>query len=311
MKFFLLASALLMLNPSIFAQNNEVFSGYWKMKNTVNTLVRIVPEGGCVYRMSYSENGLARKFIGTLYNDTYFSFAEENGNALKMIYTGRLNEGNNITGKFFSPECKYGDILWVKVCDDYGNPLGTIGEEYISCVTEPSENRVSLRGEAKKNTASFSQKEVTRVLDRIEYVGEPRNELLPLAETLSEVPPGAILVGNIGLEERPIYRTIETETPIVVSTTPEVCEPVSGKSPADKKKFFYCDEGSLNPMAQRAIPTPGRKIVESGIVYHIVGKNETMFSISRKYGLTIEGLASLNGKDCEHLKEGEKIRVSQ
>jgi membrane-bound lytic murein transglycosylase D len=44
--------------------------------------------------------------------------------------------------------------------------------------------------------------------------------------------------------------------------------------------------------------------------YHLVEKGETMYSISRKYGLTLEALKSLNNKNENTVAIGERLRVS-
>ena len=46
-----------------------------------------------------------------------------------------------------------------------------------------------------------------------------------------------------------------------------------------------------------------KKVEENGITYHVVGQGETMFSISKRYGLTIKQLAELNDSSVENLNE--------
>ncbi len=312
--FSLIIFAILVGNPEkALGQSYGVktLSGYWKMRNTTESIMKIVPSTGCSFKASFLENGLKKEFSGILYEETYLSIVEETNNPLKMVYTGRLNEEGQIYGKSYSPECRYGDFIWVKICDEYGSPLAVEGEEFVPCgvpsFSEATPRITQTRGMTP--TTMVTQKQTQQVVERTEYVGEPRNENIPLAETVSEVPPGAIYTGNIGLAEKVIYRTVEVEVPLALE--PQVCEPLQETSTRGGSSFSFCDPGSLNPVAFRSVPTPGKEIRENGITYHIVGKQETMYTISRRYKLSIEALAALNGKDCEHLIEGERLRVSQ
>jgi LysM repeat protein len=44
---------------------------------------------------------------------------------------------------------------------------------------------------------------------------------------------------------------------------------------------------------------------------HVVGEGETLYSISRMYGLTVEELISLNGLTNSQIKSGQKLKVSK
>lgn len=292
----------------------KALSGYWKMQNEMNTMLKVSPSGGCGFNASLLENGVRKEFTGNLYEETYLSMVENGNNSRKMIYTGRMNEEGQIYGKFYSPDCRYGDFIWVKICDEYGNPLAIEGAELIPCAETPATAMTIPSAQTQTRglgTMITTQKQVQQVVERTEYVGEPRNENLPLAETVRDVPPGAIYAGNIGLTEKVIYKTVEVEVPVEV--VPVVCEPQQqdGTRGLTSGGFSFCDPGSINPVKTRSVAIPGKEVNENGTTYHIVGKLETMYSISKRYNLTIVELAELNGKDCEHLMEGEKLRVSK
>lgn len=55
----------------------------------------------------------------------------------------------------------------------------------------------------------------------------------------------------------------------------------------------------------------GVKNVENSVNYHIVKKGETLYSISRKYGVTIEELKLINNKEDVDVAIGEHLKVSR
>lgn len=305
MKYVFTAGFILLSLTFSFSQSSvsQSLAGYWKMNNT-GTLLKIVPNEGCAFTASFKENAQQHLLKGMFYDGQVLSMVENSTDAKKYVYTGRVENEGFINGNYYAPNCQYGVFSWIKVCDEYGNPLIVDGQEMSPCVAQ-------ARGISEATTMTTTQRVRQKVVEKTEYVGEPRNESLPLVETTSFIPDGAIYVGNIGLQEKVTYREVEVEVPVA---QPEVCLPKTETSNerglGEKKKFSVCDAGTTNPTGARTVVIPGKKVVEAGIVYHIVGQGETMFSIAKRYGLTVQKLAEINGKDCEHLIANERLRVS-
>lgn len=65
------------------------------------------------------------------------------------------------------------------------------------------------------------------------------------------------------------------------------------------------------------IPTDGKTVTEPKIIsepsenfyYHIVKKQETLFSISKKYGVTVQAIKDINTEMGAYLREGETLKV--
>jgi LysM repeat protein len=95
-----------------------------------------------------------------------------------------------------------------------------------------------------------------------------------------------------------------------VKKIPTTYDTASEKIATDNKpKFTVCDAGSSNPSAVIAAMVRGITVVENGHTYHIVGTGETMTAISKLYNISIMELAELNRKDCERIKDGEKLFI--
>lgn len=297
--------ALSAQNPS-----SQPLAGFWRMssdKMETGTLLKVIPTENCAFTASFTKDMQIHYLTGMLYDEKYVSLVENIETAKNLVYTGALFADGSIKGKYYSPDCEHGNFSWIKVCDELGQPLVIEGEEVLPCVAQQNQSR----GMATE-TKMVMTKKVVKVVDRKEYVGEPRNENLPLVETSAYIPEGAIFAGNIDLEEKVTYRTVEIEVPV---PQPVVCLPkdtvVMERGVLTTKKFTVCDPGTTNPTGIRGVVIPGKKVVENGITYHIVGQGETMFSIAKRYKITVLELAELNGKDCEHLIANERLRVSK
>ncbi len=61
--------------------------------------------------------------------------------------------------------------------------------------------------------------------------------------------------------------------------------------------------------------TPKKKVIEKAVVgtnkFHIVKKGETMYQISKKYGIPTTAIKKLNGMTNNNLRVGQKIRVAK
>jgi LysM repeat protein len=71
--------------------------------------------------------------------------------------------------------------------------------------------------------------------------------------------------------------------------------------------FIHCTPG----LSQVAVERSKDKVVISGVSYfvHTVRKGETVYSISRTYGITTSDLAAENSSVTEGLKEGQSLRI--
>lgn len=290
--------------------NSQSLAGFWRMSNDkmeTGILLKIIPTENCAFTASFTKDMQVHYLTGMLYEEKYVSLVENAAEGKNVVYTGELLSEGDMKGKYYSPDCQYGSFSWIKVCDELGQPLIIEGEEVLPCVAQQNQSR----GMATE-TKMVMTKKVVKVVDRKEYVGEPRNENLPLVETSAYIPEGAIFAGNIDLTEKVTYKTVEIEVPVL---QPVVCLPkdsvVMERGVLTTKKFTICDPGTTNPTGIRGVVIPGKKVVENGITYHIVGQGETMFSIAKRYKITVLELAELNGKDCEHLIANEHLRVSK
>ena len=59
-----------------------------------------------------------------------------------------------------------------------------------------------------------------------------------------------------------------------------------------------------------SVPTTTEEPRPSGVQYHIVDKGETLYSIAKRYGMTVDGLKKLNDLPDNNIKLGQKIRLN-
>jgi LysM repeat protein len=55
--------------------------------------------------------------------------------------------------------------------------------------------------------------------------------------------------------------------------------------------------------------TPAPSTVASTQNYHTVGQGETLYSISRKYGVTVDNIKKLNNLTTNNISVGLKLKV--
>jgi len=287
-------------------------AGYWRMKNSaeiseINSLLRIVPDERCAFTGSFKRNQQEPlEITGMLYEGNQMTAVINSPGNLKSIYIGKFLPDGSIQGTYFSSGCASGTFVWEKVCDDAGNPLKGY---QTPCVAAPVYTTQMV-------------KQVQQIPEKTQFTGEPRNENLPLVQGDNNIPPDAVFTGHIDWEEESVtYRTVEVATPVQVPVPTEVfkytevaknAEPVIYTIKPDagaKKGLDVCDAGTAKPGGVKGPVEKGKTVKEKGKVYHIVGKGETMYSIASQYNITIEQLAAINGKDCERLYKGERLRV--
>ncbi|QJD81030.1 LysM peptidoglycan-binding domain-containing protein [Spirosoma rhododendri] len=89
--------------------------------------------------------------------------------------------------------------------------------------------------------------------------------------------------------------------------------------PAGKKLSLKATgAGTTTPKAQTPKPTVGSAAPASGAaassaktVYHTVGKGETMYRISRDYGVTVQQIQEWNSLTDTNVKEGQKLKIEK
>ena len=92
---------------------------------------------------------------------------------------------------------------------------------------------------------------------------------------------------------------------------------VAGKVVADNNEDIDVDDDSDNgaavvaPKASKKMTPGGRKIATSKQIYYRVRKGDTLKSIARRYGMTINQLCRINGlRKTSKVKVGRSLRCS-
>jgi hypothetical protein len=287
-------------------------AGYWQMTNTAfptneASLLRIISTDDCAFNVTYKDGREERQLSGMLYETDLVSAVENSNEAQKNVYTGQLLADGTIQGYYFSSTCGLGEFVWTKVCDEMGRNLS---DTNVPCLQDKP---------VKYTIQTKIVKKMVPVEEEVSYVGETRNEAIPLATTTT-IPSDAVYVGAIETEKKITYKEVEVEETVQEpvyyqyeeTVTNDNYEPeavIPANSPAPKKKLQVCDIGTPNPNAPKRPIVRGKTVKENGNTYHIVGAGETMFLITKLYGISIQELAELNNKDCERVFVGEKLRV--
>jgi len=76
-----------------------------------------------------------------------------------------------------------------------------------------------------------------------------------------------------------------------------------------KKRPRWDDPQYMELAVNEQISDENSKNSPKSYFYHSVEKGDTMYKISRKYGVSIEFLKTINQRDTAFLKEGEKLIV--
>jgi len=98
------------------------------------------------------------------------------------------------------------------------------------------------------------------------------------------------------IPERPaVVVTTPTTTPVPVPTSPVPTTPTVPTTPVVKEPT------SVPPSP----PAP----TESSLNYHTVVKGDTLFNVSKRYGVTIASLKALNGLTTDSIQIGQRLRI--
>lgn len=222
LKFNLLIAFFAILAISSNAQNpSNQLAGYWKMYNSAwdfenKNYLRIIPKEDGQFDASYLINNEVVELKGVFFGEKQISINEVSSNSSRNIYNGQLENNGNIEGYYASKTETLGRFTWIKICDDNGKPLNSFD---LPCVNNLTSNSIPVSYETQptKTTQSAATKKVIQTKEVVEYVGEARNPAIPLAQTVSELPANAIIVGHIGLDSIVTYKNVEIEVPVEAS----------------------------------------------------------------------------------------------
>lgn len=88
------------------------------------------------------------------------------------------------------------------------------------------------------------------------------------------------------------------------SAPPKPEKPATTPTPAPDKEPVKADEGFGE---EKPIPAPAP--TPPAVIYHTVEKGDTLYNISRRYNVTVEGLKQLNGLSSNTISIGQRLRV--
>jgi membrane-bound lytic murein transglycosylase D len=179
-----------------------------------------------------------------------------------------------------------------------GDNLGVIARRYHVSVNQLCRwNRITGRTILRPGHMLV----VSRPLPRIETASAPPQPIPPVAlhpALVKDTLPAAV--------SQPVASGLspDTATPAAAAMAPTQ---VSSETPAQQP---------AQTSAQAASPAPAPQLVQQVVALeemHVVEIGETAFSISRKYGLTVDQLAALNGLDMAHpvIRIGQALKVTK
>ncbi len=218
--------------------NAQSIGGFWRMENYSNadfpvSYLKMMPQEFSGLKALYLYNGTEVNLVGSIYDDQTILLVDNAENSSKYTYNGTVNSDGTITGYYYKENQSPAQFTWVKVCDDLGN---AIDGSSLSCVEKSTTSTSTTY-----KTEIRMVKKLIQVEEKGSFVGETRNENIPIAETITVIPDNAIIVGHIGFDETVTYKTVEVEVPEEVqvavneyntteNTTAEKSETVKAKA---------------------------------------------------------------------------------
>jgi LysM repeat protein len=111
----------------------------------------------------------------------------------------------------------------------------------------------------------------------------------------------------------PVRPARPTSTPVKPATTPTTVSkpspPASVKQPSTASTVRPTATVTKPATAPVKPATPAPSTVASTQNYHTVGQGETLYSISRKYGVTVDNIKKLNNLTTNNISVGLKLKV--
>lgn len=224
LKFKLFIVFFAILITSLSAQNNPStqLAGYWKMYNSAwdfenKNYLKIIPKEDGHFDAFYLINNETVDLQGIIFGEKQISINEVSANSSKNIYNGEIENNGSINGYYASKAETLGRFSWVKICDESGKALNSYDLPCAQAV--PTSYETYTTTITTTEPVITTTKKVIQTKEVVEYVGEARNPNIPLAETVSDIPANAIIVGHIGLDSIVTYKNVEVEIPVEASVT--------------------------------------------------------------------------------------------
>ncbi|MDX1667524.1 MAG: LysM peptidoglycan-binding domain-containing protein, partial [Saprospiraceae bacterium] len=179
--------------------------------------------------------------------------------------------------------------------------------------SEPAEGeRIKIRGgdvDAPPALRSSEEKPVLvadndQRVEEEQYLPEPeleKEDVSDIPEPVFSSPPKSVLRDPFVFHGSDAGSSVDGQTEVAgePGKLSFVIEPVSSQSPEEEILL----EGTFG---QESIATPAPEVKE---VYHLVRKGETLWSISRRYGTTVEAVKRLNKIKETELRVGSRLRI--
>ena len=169
-----------------------------------------------------------------------------------------------------------------EISQEYGIQLEKLLERNrLQPGDEPMEGeQISLKGKPNSNTP-IRLRNQNRPGDAL---GE--EELFVIGEPAVATP----------IPERPaVVVNTPTSTPVPVPTSPVSTTPTVPTTPVIKEPT--------------SVPPGPAAPTEASVNYHTVVKGDTLFNVSRRYGITIASLKALNGLTTDSIQIGQRLRI--
>lgn len=200
-----------------FAQAQNVstqsLAGFWRISNTadakaVSSFLRIIPLENNLFVGSYLSNGTKIELAGSVFEPNQIYAIEGANQEKSFTFDGIMQSDYSISGNYLDGGSVTGQFVWEKICDDLGNAIDLNSPPCLEKTTT-------------FKTETRMVKKLIQVADTVTTRGETRDENIPLAETIQDIPADAIIVGHIGFDETVAYKTVEIEVPEQVVVTEE------------------------------------------------------------------------------------------
>lgn len=126
----------------------------------------------------------------------------------------------------------------------------------------------------------------------------------PASSTVASAPqPAPVLVASLQAKADPVPLPVQTAQ--LVSKPP--IQPAAQPAP-EPKPIQNSARADSKPAALQALSTPDR-IVTASASLHTVAAGDTLFNISRRYGMTVDDLKQLNSLGDNSIKLGQTLKI--